>query len=345
MTLDKIKTTLQDVARQAGVSLATASRVFNNTAPVSEEVRQRVLASAASLGYHSPAPRESSVMRQKGIALLLPDIINPYFTEIVRGAQDEADFSRFIPILLDSAEDPQLEKRFLQMLISQAVCGIIVLGTRVPKDELASILSQINTPTVVINACIRLPNVSCIVTELEKATYRAVHHLLDLGHKRIAFLAGPGTSETSKTRRRGIEKALGEAGLCLPDELCPSSFPNIDGGFQSMSAVLALPESRRPTAVIAHNDLMALGVLHAARMNHLRVPEDLSVIGIDNISMAEHSNPPLTTIAPPKHRIGRMAMQLLQHMIDGDFLPEEGYTYVDCPLIVRESTSHVANGK
>ena len=97
--------------------------------------------------------------------------------------------------------------------------------------------------------------------------------------------------------------------------------------------------------MIAHNDLMALGVLHAARMNNLRVPEDLSVIGIDNISMAEHSNPPLTTIAPPKHRIGRLAMQLMQQLIDGGALMEEGYSYVDCPLIVRESTAHAPNGK
>ena len=107
-----------------------------------------------------------------------------------------------------------------------------------------------------------------------------------------------------------------------------------------MSALLAQPEKERPTAVVCYNDLVALGVLHAARINHLRVPEDFSVIGIDNISMAEHSNPPLTTIAPPKHRLGRMAMQLLRRMIEGQSLPEEGYAYIECPLIVRESTAH-----
>ena len=110
-----------------------------------------------------------------------------------------------------------------------------------------------------------------------------------------------------------------------------------------MSALLALPSAARPTAVIAYNDLMALGVLHAARISRVRVPEDFSVVGIDNISMSEHSNPPLTTIAPPKHRIGRMAMQILRRMIEGEPPPEESYAYVQCPLIVRESTAQYHN--
>ncbi len=139
-------------------------------------------------------------------------------------------------------------------------------------------------------------------------------------------------------RRRGVEMALAEAGLELRSEWVLPSYPDVNGGFQVMSALLALPPTQRPTAVITYNDLMALGALHAIRSHHLRVPEDISVIGIDNIHMAAHANPPLTTLAPPKHRMGRMAMQLLRRMMAGEEPPESGYTLVECPLIVREST-------
>jgi DNA-binding LacI/PurR family transcriptional regulator len=163
--------------------------------------------------------------------------------------------------------------------------------------------------------------------------------LLDLNHTRIAFLSGPIKSEQSLARRRGVEKALAEAGLTLPPELCPASFPNVDGGFQAMSALLALPPAQRPTAVIAYNDVMALGVLHAIRAHHLRVPEDISVIGVDDIAMAAHANPPLTTIAQPKYRMGRLAMQTLRRMLQGHPPPEESFTLMKSPFIVRESTA------
>jgi DNA-binding LacI/PurR family transcriptional regulator len=268
----------------------------------------------------------------------MPDILNPYFTEIARGVQEEASADRLLPLLLDTSEDPQREIEMLQMLASQSVCGIIVLGTRVTSQDLENLHSQIGTPMVVINRRINMPNVACIMVDLETGTYRAARHLLAMHHTRIGFLPGPATSETSQARRRGITAALTEVGLELRPEWTPTSYPDVNGGFQAMSALLALPAEQRPTALITHNDLMALGALHAIRSRHLHVPEDISVIGIDNIHMAAHANPPLTTLAPPKHRMGRLAMQLLRRMIEGKPPPEPGYTLVECPLIVREST-------
>jgi len=340
VTTDKPRPNLLDVARHAGVSPATVSRVLNNTARVRENVRERVLASVAALGYEaSPSSPSTALLRQNAIALLIPDILNPYFTEIVRGVQDEACGDKLMPLLLDTAEDPQREIEVLRMLANQPVCGIIACGSRIPTEDLIAIRSHLSTPMVIINRTLRLPNVACIIVDLKNATYRATRHLINLNHTRIAYLTGPSKSETSLARREGIETALTEAGLSLRPEWCPVSFPDVDGGFQAMSAVLALPPTERPTAVIAYNDLMALGMLHAVRAHHLRVPEDISVVGIDNISMAEHSNPPLTTISPPKHRMGRTAMQVLRRMMNGQSLPEEGYMLVECPLIVRESTA------
>lgn len=329
---------LVDVARHAGVSIATVSRVLNNTAPVRANVRARVHNSLTTLGY-KPASTRSSSSFQSAIVLLLPDILNPYFTEIVRGVQDEASIDKNMLFLLDAAEDSQKEERFLRMLASQPIGGTILCGSRLSPQDLMSACSRHHAPLVVINRTIRYPNVSCIMVDLENATFRATRHLIDLKHTQIAFLGGPTTSEPSRARRRGIEAALAKSGLSLRPELCISGFPNVDGGFQAMSAVLALPPQEQPTGVIAYNDMMALGVLHAIRAHHLRVPEDISVVGIDDIAMATHTNPPLTTIAQPKYRMGRLAMQILYRMIQGYPPPGNGYTLLESPLIVRESTA------
>ena len=344
MPEEKLRSNLLDVARHAGVSPATVSRVLNNTARVRASVRERVLASVMALDYESPsASSHKLLLRQNAIALIIPDILNPYFTEIVRGVQDEACGDRLLPLLLDTAQDPQREKDVLRILTAQPVSGIIACESRLSSQELSAICSHLRTPMVIFNRNIRLPNVACILVDLKNATYRATRHLIDLNHTRIAYLFGPSKSETSLARRQGIEAALAEAGLALRPEWCPSSFPDVDGGFQAMSALLSLSSANRPTAVIAYNDLMALGILHAVRAHGLKVPEDISVIGIDDISMSAHANPPLTTLSPPKHRMGRMAMQILSHMIEGHPPPEEGYTLIECPLVVRESTTPPVN--
>jgi DNA-binding LacI/PurR family transcriptional regulator len=339
----KRRPSLVDIAQHANVSPATVSRVLNNTAPVRESVRARVLNSLTALGYQPPTARATWSVLRDTIALIIPDILNPYFPEIVRGVQDEAGLDGFLPLLLDTAEDPQREQQFIRMLASQPVNGVIVCGSRLPVDDLIAIRTRHTVPMVLLNRSIHHPEISCVIADTGTATYRATHHLLDLNHQRIAYLPGPAASEASQARQRGVETALKEAGLTLREEWCPASFPNVNGGFQAMSALLALPPDKRPTAVIAYNDVMALGVLHAIRAHHLRVPEDISVIGMDDIAMAAHANPPLTTIAQPKYRMGRLAMQILRRMIQGHPPPEDGYTLVESSLIIRESTAPAPN--
>jgi DNA-binding LacI/PurR family transcriptional regulator len=338
--VDALKSTakLVDVARHAGVSPATVSRVLNNTAPVRASVRARVNNSLRALGYKA-APARASASFKGAIVLLIPDILNPFFTEIVRGVQDEASVDKNMLFLFDAAEDPRKEEQFLRMLTTQSIAGMILCGSRMSSQEIASACSYQSAPMVVLNRTVRHPNASCILVELENATYRATRHLIDLKHTQIAYLGGPTTSEPSQVRRRGIDAALAESGLSLKPELFIASYPNVDGGFQAMSAVLARPLEERPTAVIAYNDVMALGILHAIRAHHLRVPEDISVIGMDDIEMASHTNPPLTTIQQPKYRMGRLAMQILYRMMQGHPPPGEGYALLESPLIVRESTA------
>jgi DNA-binding LacI/PurR family transcriptional regulator len=335
----KPRPNLLDVAQRAGVSPATVSRVLNHTAPVRESVRARVLATINELGYEPNSSRSAAQFFDNAFALIIPDVMNPFFDEIVRGVQDEANVLGFTPVLFDAMEDPQREETFLRMLATQPVRGTILCGSRIATNELSGIISRNNFPMVIINRTLRHPKVACVRTDMEGGMWRATRHLLDLGHTRIAFLSGPIKSEQSIARRRGVEKAMAEANLTLQPELCPASFPNVDGGFQAMSALLALPMAQRPTAVIAYNDMMALGVLHAIRTHNLRVPEDISVVGVDDIFMAAHTNPPLTTIAQPKYRMGRLAMTTLRRMLQGHLPPEESFVLVESPFIVRESTA------
>ena len=331
---------LADVAHYAGVSPATVSRVLNNTAPVHESTRERVQSAIAALGYQHPLNATPPSTRLTGgtIALLITDILNPFFPEVVRGVEDEAESSGFMLLLCNTSEDPLREKKTLQSLSERQVDGIIACASRIPTEDLIALHEHNNTPLVVINRRINRPDIPCIVVDLEDAAYRSAQHLLDLNHTRFAYLSSLESSESSRARRHGIETALEENGLALPPEMCPSSFPSIEGGFQAVSALLTLPEDRRPTAIIAYNDIMAFGALHALRTHGLRVPDNVSVVGCDGLLMAAHCNPPLTTIDQPKYNMGRLAMQTIRRLLNNQQSPMGGYTLMESPLIIRESS-------
>ena len=239
---------------------------------------------------------------------------------------------------------PQHEQRALRILAERPVDGVIICASHLPSQDLIALHERQKVPMVVINRRIDHPDIPSIIVDFEKATYHATRHLLDLNHTKIAYLAGTGASDASLARRRGIELALGEARLTLRAEWCPTTSPNVEGGFQAMSGLLSQGPTARPTAVLAYNDVMALGALHAIRAHHLRVPDDISVVGFDDIAMAAHTNPPLTTIAQPKYRLGRLAMQMLRQMLRGDVLSGDGYTLLESPLIVREFDGFGGNG-
>jgi LacI family transcriptional regulator len=273
------------------------------------------------------------------VALLVTDVLNPFYTRIVRGAEEEIEADGLALVLFDTMEDPEHEARVLSRLMTWEVEGVLVLGSRLPSEELIAFQCKRKVPMVVINRNIRQPDIACILIDSERATYRAAQYLLNLGHERIAYLGGPPLSDSSQSRLAGVQRALVDAGLILRPEWSVSGFPNSDGGFQAMSNLLSATHVIQPTGVVAYNDLMALGALHAIRNQGLRVPEDISVIGFDDIAMAAHANPPLTTISQPKYHMGRLAIQLLRAMRSSDPTPSEGYVLLESPLMIRESTA------
>jgi len=334
----KKRATLADVARHAKVSTATVSRVLHNTGPVSRDLRSRIEAAAASLGY---TPRQISRHSEKGtLALLLGDLLNPYFPEIVRGVQDEVDSFGLVLTMYNLSDYPQRQSQILSKLSRPAVEGVILTGSA-PFPELLEWQARYKVPLVLLNRRVNQPGVYCIMVDFENAMYRATQHLLGLNHTRIGHLASPSTGEIAQARLRGIEAALKEAGLTLRPEWCPIVPPGaeVEGGFQAMRVLLELPADERPTAVIAFNDIIAVGALHAIHACGLRVPQDISILGMDDIAVAAHTYPPLTTVGQPKYRMGKLAVQTLRRMKEGKISPSNNCTLMESPLIVRESTT------
>ena len=330
--------TLADVAKYAGVSTATVSRVIRNTDPVSQELRDRIEVSITELGY---TPRQPAVEQtgQSTIALLIGDLLNPFFWETAQGVQDEVNNQQMNLALYSLADHPQRQVKLLKQLKKSQVEGVILAGLT-PFPELLDWQAQQNIPVVLFNRHVLRPDVHCIVVDFENGMYRATQHLLALGHSRIGHLASPSTGEIAEARLQGIKTALAEANLDLKPEWCPIVPPGreVGGGFQAMRLLLELPKQERPTAIIAFNDIIAVGALHAIHNYGLSVPEDISVIGVDDIALAAHSYPPLTTINQPKYHMGKLAVQTLQRMSEGRMSIINHCTLLETPLIVREST-------
>lgn len=331
------RVTLADVARHARVSTATASRVLQKNGPVSEDLRLRINNAVETLGY---TPRRTAMPATQGtIAVMAGDLLNPYFPQVIRGIQDEADNYGLILTLYNLTDHPQRQHQLIEKLSRQRIDGVIVMGT-MPFPELLAWRERQNVPLVVFNRRLALPGVHSILVDFENALYRAAQHLTSLGHTRIGYLDGYSSSEIALSRRRGIETALAEVKLTLRPEWCATIPPGteIDGGYQAMSMLMQLPVDKRPTGVIAFNDVVALGALHAARVQGVRVPQDVSVIGVDDIFASAHSHPPLTTISQPKYRMGALAVQVLRQIGDPNMKMSSGCTVLESPLIVREST-------
>jgi DNA-binding LacI/PurR family transcriptional regulator len=312
------------------------SRVLNRISPTSERLRQRVHAAVKEMGY---VPKNAQAGETGELLVIVTsDLLNPYFNEIITGIEDRASTFGLTPLLVDlqSGHAPWQSIRIAVGRLKPRGC--IVLGGALDEKTLGEFADQVRTPLVVVNQSIRHPSVRTINIDYVQATYTATVHLLRLGHRRIAFLGGTVSSPVSVEKVRGVQMAMTEAGLGLPAEDIVFGIATVDWGFQAMNRLLARPKDSRPTAVLCACDLIALGVLHAIRSSEFSVPDDVSVIGFDDIEMACHSNPPLTTIAPPKYEMGRRAADLLLPRNE-ELSPITDYVMIESPLVVRESTT------
>lgn len=332
-----MRPTIKDVARKAGVSVKTVSRVLNNSPLVKDETRRRVLAAIDELDFHPNAAARSLVLhKSKSIGLVIADITNPFFPEIVRGAEDVANTHNYNVILCNTDEDPDKERAYFDLLLEKQVDGIILSGSRVESDEIIA-LAQKGVSIVVINHDIRHPRVGVVTVQDEEKGYEAVCHLVNIGHRRIAYIAGSPRSSSHMQRFAGYKRALNDNGIPFEDALVVQASPTIEGGFEGMRFLL--DRSPRPTAVFAYNDLQAIGAMEAIKQRGLAIPADVAVIGFDDIQLAAYTTPPLTTFRQPKYQMGQRAAEMLINMINRVAV-RENRVVIEPQLVIRESCGY-----
>jgi LacI family transcriptional regulator len=331
--------TRNDVAALAGVAPSTVSYVVNNgPRSVSVEAREQVLKAIAKLGYHpSDVARSLRTRRTQTIGLVIPDITNPYYGEMAQAVEEVSFEHGYTVILAHSSHSPERELRYAQMLRSKQIDGAIFLPVT-PDLEPLYMLKRAGIAVVVLERIV--PGYSCIIADEHRAGFLATQHMLDLGHRRIGCIVLAGDSTSSVARAEGYRTALLEAGI-LPDK---NLVVECDYGYGAgeMAAREFLELSERPTAVVAHNDLMAIGAMKAFTESGCRVPGDISVIGFDDIAAASYVQPPLTTIAFPKRQMGKQAIEVLLRLLRSDQGVAPIVTKLDIALVVRGSTEQPA---
>jgi LacI family transcriptional regulator len=324
--------TIRQVAERAGVSVATVSYVLNDVRKVRPETEQRVLTAARELGYHPNAAARSLVVGRSSIlGLVVPDIENPFFPEITKSFQETASAAGMETIVINTNYDMQRTRNAVDRLVSLQVPGAAFLTSQIDTSIKES-LAKRNIPAIYMDHAVGGVTAGNIVIDYEGGIAQAFDHLVKLGHRRIGLIGGPAHGATAQRRKQAFLAAAESAGV---DQRVIESDFTVQGGYFSCSRLLGGFDA---TAVIAANDLMAIGALHCAYDRQLSVPASLSVVGFDDITFAQFTQPALTTVAVPRAEIGQRAFRLLWSMISREN-GEETRLDVKTTLKIRQTTA------
>lgn len=327
-------TTIKDVAREAGVSPATAARALGGYGYVKESTRRHVEEAARRLGYRPNALARSMVKRStQTIGLVISDIANPFFPRVVRGIEDEAHARGFNVILCNSDEDPEKERSYLEVLLAKRVDGILVTSTEANAAHLES-LARRHVPVVLLDRPLVAPGLDAVAVDNEAGARLAVEHLLTLGHRRIGMISGPRRVTTMAARIRGFERTLREHGLPLDPALIYEGDLREGGGYRGLIHLLSLPEP--PTAVFTTDNRTTMGALAAARELGVNIPRALSLVAFDDTPWMQLFTPAVTVVEQPAYELGTAAARVLFERIGQPDHPPQR-VQLACRLIVRES--------
>jgi LacI family transcriptional regulator len=328
---------LKDVARLAGVHPATASRALNErtVGMVSPETAERVREAADALGYRvNRIARGLKTRRSHTIGMLIPDITNPFFPGMVRGAEDRLHEAGYTLLLADTDNDPEQERRHHDVMLERQVDGFLVATSR-RRDPVVEELIDSDVPFVLVNRTVDRGKVAAVIPDDHAGTALAVDHLYDLGHRVISHIAGPSITSTGARRAAGFVAALQALGL-EPGPGAEASAFTIEAGAAAARDVLAA--RRAPTAIVAANDLVALGVLDAAVEHGMTCPADFSLVGFNDMSFLDRLRPTLTTVRIDEYELGLRAARLLLSLVEDPSSSRE--TVMLTPeLVVRDSTA------
>jgi DNA-binding LacI/PurR family transcriptional regulator len=323
--------TIYDVARAAGVAPSTVSRTFARPGRVNSETAARIRAVAEELGYRAnPVARALSTSRTQMIALIVSDVTNPFYAPLIRGAQAAAAEAGFVVLLEDAQESSQVERHALERVLP-VVEGIVIGSSRMSDSAIRTIAKQ--TAMVVLNRAVA--DVPSVVTDNPRGMRRAAEHLGELGHTTITYVAGPEASWADGVRWRALREAGHE--LELGARRIGPFAPTVGGGVRAAAELAA--QSPVPTAAVAYNDLMAIGLIRGLEQAGLRVPDDVSVVGFDDILVSQLVSPPLTTVAAPIHTMGLTAARNLLAIIKGAKAATGEAFVLPAKLVVRGSTA------
>jgi len=338
-------TTIADVARRAGVSTATVSRVLSGVGRATPETHARVQAAARDLGFR-PSDVARSLKRRSTLTLglIVTDIENPYFPQLVRAVEDAAVGEGYAILLCNAGEDPEREASYLDLLVERRVDGLVVAASTIGWRQ-GAWLASARLPAVLVNTATPGIDLPSIVSDNRGGGWAAARHLLELGHRRFGYLMPPPRNLDAPERLAGVQAALVAADLRCDGEDSALAIghgaPTVSGGATAMLELLE--RTPRPTGVIAYNDLMAIGAMRAIRDRGLHVPADISAIGFDDVAFAAYVEPALTTLRQETAEMGRWAVATLTTLIkaargEADTVRTTEHRIVPVELVIRAST-------
>ncbi len=330
--------TLEDIARQAGVSRSTVSRVVNDSPSVRDDVRKRVLEVIQETGYHPNAAARTLVsQRSWTIGLVLPQSVShfftdPYYPHLIKGIAQACNQHNFTLalFLVGSREDE--EKIFARISRKGLLDGVLVQSGHQGDQRIIGQLVDANMPQVILGRPFRSDNVSFVDVSNENSAYNAVIHLIRLGYKRIGTITGPLKSAVGADRKAGYVKALTERGFPIDDSLITEGDFTETGGYYAMQKLLP----SKPDAIFAASDIMAIGAIHAVREAGLQVPDDIAFVGFDDLPVATLSDVQLTTVRQPVIKFGIRAVELLIEMIENG-IGQPRHIIMDTELVIRDT--------
>ncbi len=331
---------IKDIARLAHVSHPTVSRALQNSPLVNPRTAEKIRKIAEQAGYRASAVARGLVTRRTlTIGLVVTTVADPFTSEVFSGIEQEAHDRGYCVILAESNADPQREREVVRTFAERRVDGIIVTSSRVSALYLP-LLSEMMVPIVLLNDQHPGAFVHSVMIRNLEGSRAAASHLIELGHRRIAYIGDEVGYQSDTERCAGYREALDAAGIGAVPDLMVQGDGKPEAALRAMDRLLALAEP--PTAVCCYNDLTALGAMQSIRLHGLRVPEEISVVGFDDLFFASYTQPPLTTLRQPMRRMGKLAMESLFRLMSGD--PSEIRIKVEAELIVRESTAQAMKG-
>lgn len=335
-------TTMNDVAKAAGVSVASVSRVINNSGYVSPELRARILNAMEELKYYPNAiARSLATKKTKTLGLLISNVMNPFFTAVVRGIEDSAHARGYNLILCNTDENPQKERNYLGVLCSRQVDGLIITPCEKNSEYIAALV-EAGTHVVLLDRSMSNTNADYVGIDNEAAAYVATEHLLSLGNSRIGLVAGAPMVSTGRDRVAGYRRALADQGVDSDDNLVKFTDFKEESGYEKTLELLSLHDP--PTAIFATNNLLTLGALRAVSALGLSIPGDVALVGFDDIPWGQFVSPPLTTVVQPAYRLGKEAGSLLIDRCSGIETGPPKSIVIDTYLEIRESCGYNMEG-